>query len=84
MAAAFGSPGPAAAGVESFPVMAVNLKYLSDESLLAYYESIRRQAAADANLGGRHRLVGDSVKNYAEELQREMEQRQLRFTPIAW
>ncbi len=64
--------------------MATDLKYLSDESLLAYHESIRRQVAADANLGGRHRLVGAGVRQHAEELQQEMQRRQIRFVPIAW
>lgn len=64
--------------------MAANLKHLSDESLRAYYESIRRQVAADTNLGGRRRLTSDSVKRYAEELQQEMAQRQIRFSPIDW
>jgi hypothetical protein len=35
-----------------------NLLNISDESLRAYYESVRRQVAADTNFGGRHRLVG--------------------------
>ena len=56
----------------------------SDESLLAYYESVRRQVAADNRLGGRYRLVGTSVRQYAEELGAEMTRRQLRFTPIEW
>jgi hypothetical protein len=64
--------------------MAADFKALTDESLLAYYESIRRQVAADTDLGrGRH-LIGDGVKRYAEELQKEIEQRRLRFTPINW
>jgi hypothetical protein len=57
---------------------------LSDESLLAYYESIRRQVAADANMGGRYRLVGSRVKEYADALKEEMSRRQLSFTPIHW
>jgi hypothetical protein len=64
--------------------MATKLEHLSDESLLAYYESIRRQAAADTNLGGRHRLVGAGARQHAEELQQEMQRRQVRFTPIDW
>jgi hypothetical protein len=64
--------------------MATNLKHLSDKSLLAYYESIRRQVAADTNLGGRRRLTSDSVRRYAEQLQQEMQQREIRFTPIDW
>jgi hypothetical protein len=64
--------------------MAVDFKVLTDESLLAYYESIRRQVAADTNLGrGRH-LAGESVKRRAEELQRELQERRLSFTPIDW
>jgi hypothetical protein len=57
---------------------------LSDESLLAYYESIRRQVAADSNIGGRYRLVGSRVKEYADALKEEMSRRQLSFTPIHW
>jgi hypothetical protein len=34
--------------------------------------------------GGRYRLIGDSVKQYAEKLREEMEGRRLRFTPIDW
>lgn len=64
--------------------MAVDFKVLTDESLLAYYESIRRQVAADTHLGRGRRLVGESVKRYAEELQKEIEQRRLRVTPIDW
>jgi|KBSMisStaDraftv2_1062788.scaffolds.fasta_scaffold1361186_2 hypothetical protein len=64
--------------------MIVDFRFLSDESLLAYYESIRRQAAADTNLGGKRRLAGDSVKRYADELQKEMQERRLRYTPIEW
>jgi len=57
---------------------------LSDESLLAYYDSIRRQVAADANMDGRYRLVGSRVKEYADALKDEMSRRQLSFTPIHW
>ncbi len=64
--------------------MATDLRYLSEESLLAYYESIRRQVAADSSLGGRHRLTGESVRRNAQEIQQEMERRRMRFTPIDW
>jgi hypothetical protein len=57
---------------------------ISDESLLAYYESVRRQVAADTSFGGRHRLVGTAVKKYAERLTMEMKRRRLDFKPIIW
>ena len=56
----------------------------TDESLLAYYESVRKQVAADARLGGRFRLVGDHVRHYADQLAGEMRRREMRFTPIQW
>ncbi|CCE08181.1 conserved hypothetical protein [Bradyrhizobium sp. STM 3843] len=56
----------------------------TDESLLAYYESVRKQVAADSRIGGPFRLIGESAKQYATELQAEMRRRQLRFTPIDW
>jgi hypothetical protein len=57
---------------------------LSDESLRAYYESVRRQVAADTSFGGRHRLVGAAVKEYADRLKTEMDRRRLDFEPIVW
>ena len=57
---------------------------LSDESLLAFYESVRRQVTADNKLGGRHRLAGTRVKEYADRLKDEMDRRRLRFKPIDW
>jgi hypothetical protein len=56
----------------------------TDESLLAYYESIRRQVSADARLGGRYPLIGARVKKYVDELRAEMDRRQLQFEPIEW
>jgi hypothetical protein len=64
--------------------MTVDFRFLSDESLLAYYESIRRQAAADINLGGKRRLAGAGVRRYAEQIQKEMQDRKLRYVPIEW
>ena len=55
-----------------------------DQSLLQYYESVRRQVEADKSLTGRHRFVGDTAKQYAERLREELERRRLPFTPIAW
>jgi hypothetical protein len=56
----------------------------SDESLLVFYENVRRQVDADIKSGGRYRFAGDGVKQYAEKLREEMERRRLRFTPIDW
>jgi hypothetical protein len=57
---------------------------LSDESLLAYYESVRRQVVADNKLGRNRRLAGSVVKLYAERLSRELDRRRVRFKPIDW
>ena len=66
----------------------MNLGNRADESLLHYYESIRREVEADrkaASLGSRHFVAaGDSVKKYATELRDEMSRRRLQFTPIEW
>ena len=56
----------------------------TDESLLAYYESVRKQVATDSRIGGPYRLIGERAKQYAQELQAEMRRRELRFTPIEW
>ena len=55
-----------------------------DETLAVYYESVRQQVVADIRAGERYRLIGDSVKQYAEKLREEMERRRLHCTPIDW
>jgi hypothetical protein len=62
----------------------VQFKNSKDESLLALYESIRRQVDADKAAGGRYGLVSDHVREYADRLRTEMDRRQLRYEPIAW
>jgi hypothetical protein len=61
----------------------MNLFDLKDESLIAYYESIRRQVQADSRVGHR-RMVGAAVKEYTDRLKDEMTRRHLTFTPIVW
>jgi hypothetical protein len=55
-----------------------------DENLVVFYENIRQQVVADVRVGERYRLIGDSVKQYADRLREEMDRRGLRFTPIDW
>ena len=62
----------------------MNFLQSKDERLLAFYENVRRQVELDNRSGGRYRLAGDGVKQYAERLREEMDRRQLRFTPIDW
>jgi hypothetical protein len=62
----------------------MKLGNMTDESLLAYYESIRRQVVADQQLGGRYRLAGGTVREYADQLMQEIGRRQIAFRPIDW
>jgi hypothetical protein len=55
-----------------------------DERLLAFYDHVRRQVALDKQHGGKYRLAGEGVKQYAEGLREEIERRQLQVTPIDW
>jgi hypothetical protein len=55
-----------------------------DETILTFYENIRRQVELDNRSGGRYRLAGDGVEQYAEKLREEMDRRRLQFTPIDW
>lgn len=64
--------------------MTVKFSEQSDESLLAYYESVRRQVAADVQLRREYRLVSDTTRRFAAGLQKEMELRKLSFVPIDW
>jgi hypothetical protein len=62
----------------------MNFSQTKDERLLAFYENIRHQVHLDVQLGGRRRLIGEGVKQYADKLREEMDRRRLRFTPIDW
>jgi hypothetical protein len=62
----------------------MNFSQSKDERLLAFYENVRRQVRMDMQAGGRYRVAGESVKQYAEQLREEMERRRLQFTPIDW
>lgn len=64
--------------------MTIKFSEQSDESLLAYYESVRRQVAADVQLRREYRLVSDTTRRFAADLQKEMELRKLSFVPIDW
>jgi hypothetical protein len=54
----------------------------NDDSLLAFYESVRRQVEADRH--SKYCFTGKVAKEYAEQLREEIERRRLRFTPIEW
>jgi hypothetical protein len=62
----------------------MNFSNLKEERLLTFYEGVRRQVELDNQAGGRYRLAGDGVRQYADKLREEMERRRLRFTPIEW
>jgi len=47
---------------------AMNFTNSTDKSLIAFYESIRRQVEADKSSGGRYRFIGETAKQYAERL----------------
>ena len=57
---------------------------LKDDSLIALYETVRRQTLTDKGAAIRSRVVGENMKGYAEKLRAEMERRGLRFKPIEW
>ena len=62
----------------------VNFENAKDESLLHYYESVRRQVETDKQSGGRYRFAGATARQYADRLRDEMERRRLSFRPIDW
>jgi hypothetical protein len=62
----------------------MNFSDAKDESLIAFYESVRRQVRADIQSGGRYRFIGESTKQYADTLREEMDRRRMKFTPIDW
>jgi hypothetical protein len=54
----------------------MNFLRSKNESLLVFYENIRRQVEADMQSGGRYRFAGDGVKQY--------DRRRLRYSRIDW
>ena len=62
----------------------MNLSNLHDESLIAFYESVRRLVRADLHSGGRYRFIGESTRQYADSLCEEMNRRRIEFKQIDW
>jgi hypothetical protein len=61
----------------------VSASDLSDESLLRYYDSIRKQVEADK--GNKHKFItSDAIKAHAESLRLELYKRRLPHAPIDW
>jgi hypothetical protein len=61
----------------------VSASDLSDESLLRYYDSIRKQVEADK--GNKHKfMTSDAIKAHAESLRLEFDKRRLPHVPIDW
>lgn len=60
------------------------LMALTDRSLIALYESVRRQMMASTAAGPQSRVVGHHTRDYAEKLRAEMERRRITFIPIEW
>ena len=59
------------------------IENLKDESILSFYEGIRRETEADRR--SKYKFAnGRSVKEYAEALRGEMTKRRLQHTPIEW
>jgi hypothetical protein len=62
----------------------MNFSRSKDESLLVFYENIRRQVEADMQSGARYCFAGDGVRQYSDKLREEMDRRKLRYSRIDW
>jgi hypothetical protein len=62
----------------------VNFANSTDQSLLIFYESVRRQVHADVQTGGRYRFVGEHARHYEKQLRDELKRRGISFAPINW
>ena len=61
----------------------MSLEKISDDSVMNYYESIRKQA--DADRAHKHHFTASlSVRDRAEKLREEMIRRRLQHSPINW
>lgn len=57
---------------------------MKSDRLLAFYENARQQVEKDMYVGGLYRFAVEGVRQYADELRKELERRRLKFTPIDW
>jgi hypothetical protein len=62
----------------------MGIEFLSDESILRFYEDIRQQVAADLATGNRYRFAGEAARQQAELLRIEIDRRRLRCNLIEW
>jgi hypothetical protein len=66
----------------------MSLSTLSDESLLRYYESLRKEVEADRESmkrGAKYFFANsDAIKEYATSLREELDRRRLNYSPIVW
>ena len=66
----------------------MSVSALSQESLLSFYESIRKEVEADRESmkrGHKHFFTGnDVIKKYAASLGQEMDRRRLNYSRIVW
>ena len=63
--------------------MKANLSRMPDDRLKRFYEDIRQQVAADK--ANKHKFTaGQGVRDYADELQRELIRRGLPYSPVNW
>lgn len=62
----------------------MNFSQMKDERILAFYENVRQQVELDLRAGGRYRLAGAGVREYAERLREELDRRRLQYNPIDW
>ena len=60
----------------------MGIDFLSDESILRFYEDIRQQVAADLATENRYRFMGEAAKQRAERLREEIDRRRLRYNPL--
>jgi|tagenome__1003787_1003787.scaffolds.fasta_scaffold20988713_8 hypothetical protein len=55
---------------------------MTDENLLALYEDVRQQVELDKQTRGEFRFAGEGVMQHAQLLRKEMDRRQLQYSPI--
>jgi hypothetical protein len=61
----------------------MSVERMPDESLVGYYENIRKQVEAD-RVHKHQFTAGPTVRQYADGLRDEMIRRRLQHVPILW
>lgn len=63
----------------------MSVENMPDDRIIHFYENIRQQVQVEADKANKHQfMTNPTVRQYADNLRREMIKRRLKHSPIEW